>query len=265
MFDIKRDLAIYKSSVHSEWETAISKLKTENGAYLVKFRIKLDLVASVFKLKFVPVMLGLSEASLAAKIITIVEPYYASELLRFMTANPKVSGETLAEGGEFVFKISKTDVDDKMLAIAPATHMKRVFQAIINECLNHNANSAGKRNKIFLMHALFGLDVKLNTTNLEIKTILRGVLFTDFGFRDVQHIEALLTLVQPFKRGAIALLKHDLMNQIDELLALHGRPVVRPTPSSIYMRKILRNVKTSPIFEKFEVIKETQLSEPIPF
>lgn len=247
MFDIKRDLRILTSSVHAEWKEAIAKLKVEedNAAglardYLVPYSVRLD-ASSFPRLIFIPMIDGLSEEGLAAKILPSPAPYYASDLFRFLISNPTLSAKILQEGCEVTVRISKEVVAQNMAFLAPEAHMRRVFQSVCNTLVHtrFRPEMADRKDRSLFLHVLFGLDVKPNASENIVNAIVRDLPFTDFGFRDVKHAERFLGLISD--RATVD--ASDLIHRIDEFLAEHGRPIVRPAPSSKFLRKMMTTVK----------------------
>lgn len=262
MFVIQRDLTIYKSSVHAEWLKAVATLKVENGSYLVKYTARLD-TGSELKLKLDPVICGLSEKALAAGVISAIRLYYASDLLKFMIEHPSVSGKTLKEGCEIVIKIRKADADERIIHLSPEVHMRRVFKEIILHCNSFRNGKYHRRHMVVLLYGLFGINLNLTASRDVLDSTLSAIQVTDFGIRDVDVAETFLRGIKNLRQGTPLPSHSDTINTIDDLLVLHGRPVVRPTPSSIFLREVLLKVKSSPFFQENK--STPQPPETIPF
>lgn len=246
MFEINKSIPIYKSEVHAEWLKVISKLKSKNDHYLVKFSVEMETTREL-RLVLTPVLPGLSQSAQAALVIPVLKLYYASELLKFMVEYPKISGKTIKEGLELIVRIPKKDIMDKMARLSPEVHMERILGDIFTVC-GRCRDHLTKQHAILIAYALFGIDFGSGPSVDRVDTVLRGLHRRDFGIKDVRHASDLLFIILGLHRKEFNLTEAETINEIDALLAAHGRPVVRPEPTSHYLRHVCLGVKSSVLY-----------------
>ena len=259
MFDLKKELRIYTYAPHAEWQTALAGLAMEGDSYVVPYKMCLqDKPANsngtqrLFKV-LVTVDLPLSvEARELAVLPSNQELYYASELLRLMQEHPEITIHTLNKGMKIIRRLSKKDASEQIARLSP----ERMMQTILHEIRAHvqprrRDVKTGKLRRSVLLHALYGINITQQTTKKTVSEAASNVQTVDFGFRDVAHARSLLALIaDPKTRVAVTPMEFaERINEMDELLAKFGRPVVRSVPASVWLRKVCRHVKTSPLYE----------------
>ena len=256
MFEIKKDIVIYKSAIHEEWQNAIAKLTSEGDFYLVKHRVVL-LKGSDVRLSLAPIIPGiLSKAASDTAVLRTKRMYYASDILKIMIDNPELSGGTLEQETIITLKISKWDVSHRMQTLLPVTRMTNILRDIHSSAMSRGFRSAAmaRQRTVCLAYALFGLEFRSGESNKFIRKTMKNVLIGDFGIREVSHATSLFWIVNAIHESRPHLA--DTVNAIDYLLATHGRPIVRPVPTSSFLRSICQDVKSSPLYrpEKITII-----------
>lgn len=103
---------------------------------------------------------------------------------------------------------------------------------------------------VVLLYGLFGINLNLTASRDVLDSTLSAIQVTDFGIRDVDIAQKFLRGIENLRQGTPLPSHSDTINTIDDLLVAHGRPVVRPTPSSIFLRGVLLKVKSSPFFRE---------------
>ena len=272
MNDQKTDVRIYTFAPHAEWQTAIANLAMEGDSYIVPYKISLqdritqsngdtrplkvlvtiDLPLSVEARDFVVLPSG-DESYFP----TCGEIYYADEFLRLMWANPEISIQTLTQGLQISRLVSKQDVSAQIAKLSPDIIMPQTLTNIRHLCVNMRPceGKAGKLRRSVLLHALYGVNITQQTTKKTVSEAVSeavsDVQTVDFGFRDVAHADLLLRIISdPKTRAAVTPMEFaERINEMDELLAEFGRPVVRSVPASVWLRKVCMHVKTSPLYE----------------